>query len=248
MNKHVIIIFVGCIFFTTANAGLINSVNSPFDSVYIRALDYYDESEDSSTIVEITYPKLFGLQNRSVEDRINTFFEEEFFKSLEFFEEFVTMLDSFPTIEYEYGMYFSFETGFDIKLMNESFLSIVLNHYEFTGGAHGNFYSVGYTIDLKSGNLLTLEDILHPNSMDEIISLCEEKILEAYAAETLTDAGLFEDNLELNFEQDFFVINDALVIQFDPYEIAPFSMGNIEIILPLKEIENHIMLTELIQN
>lgn len=248
MSKYIILVVIGCMCLVNAKAESINSVKSPFDSVYIRALDYYDESEDSSTIVEITYPKLFGLQNKLVEDKINIFFEEEFFKSLEFFEEFVAMLDSFPTIEYEYGMYFSFETGFDVKLINESFLSIVLNHYEFTGGAHGNFYSVGYTIDFKSGNLLTLEDVLNPSSIDEISRLCEKKILQTYDAETLTDAGLFEDNIELNSEQDFYLLNDALVLQFDPYEIAPFSMGNIDIILPFSEIKEHILLSELIQN
>lgn len=216
------------------------------DSVYVRALDYYDESEDSSTVIEITYPKLFGLTDQTIENKINSFLEEEFLKPVEWFGEFVAMLDSFPTIEYEHGMYFSFETGFDIKLLSRSVISLVLNHYEFTGGAHGNFYSMGYTFDLTTGSLLSLDRVIKENSLDEITGICEKKIMEMFDAHSFSEAGLFEDYIELTFEQDFFLYNDALVLQFDPYEIAPYSMGNIEVMIPLNEIKQFIILDTLL--
>lgn len=246
MNKLFLVTVTVCLFTANVNAIIPIIQKSSDDSLFIRAFDYYDESEDSSTIIEITYPKLFGMKDKTLENKINSFLEEEFFKSLEWFEEFVAMLDSFPTIDYEYGMYFSFETGFDIKLLNDSFLSLLLNHYEFTGGAHGNFHSMGYTFDLSNGEILRLENIIDANSLQKITDLCEQKILELANTETLTDAGLLEDKLELNLEQDFFLLKDALVFQFDPYEIAPFSMGNIEVILNFDEIKNYIILKELL--
>jgi len=215
---------------------------SDADSVYIRALDYYDESEDSSTIIEITYPKIHGLLNKTVEEKINSFLEEEFFKSIEWFDEFVAMLDSFPTLEYERGMFFSFETGFDIKLVNEKLLSLALNHYEFTGGAHGNFYAMGYTFDLNTGDLLTLDKIIRQGSLPAITKICEQRILEMFEAESLSDAGIFEDYIDLTTDQDFFLLSDALVFQFDPYEIAPYSMGNIEVVIPFDEIKDHLLI------
>lgn len=244
MNKFLFAL-ICLIYIIPLNAERLYLISAQPDSIYIRALEYYDESEDSSTIIEITYPKLFGLSNKSVEEKINSFLEEEFLKSVEWYEEFVSMLDSIPTIEYEYGLYFSFETGFDIKLLTENYLSIVLNHYEFTGGAHGHFYSMGYTFNLITGELLSLDKIISPNSINEIIRLCEQKILEMYDAKSLSDAGLFEDQLDLTLDQDYYLLPDALIFQFDPYEIAPYSMGNIEVAIPYEEIKKFIILKNL---
>jgi hypothetical protein len=215
---------------------------SDADSVYIRALDYYDESEDSSTIIEITYPKIHGLRSKAAEEKINLYLEEEFFKSIEWFDEFIAILDSLPTLEYERGMFFSFETGFDIKLLNQKVLSLALNHYEFTGGAHGNFYAIGYTFGLNDGELLTLDKIIKSDSLPALTKICEQRILEMFEAESLSDAGMFDDYIDLTFDQDFFLTSDALVFQFDPYEIAPYSMGNIEVVIPIDEIKDHLLI------
>ncbi len=247
MNKFLLVVIILGFLISEVYGNTVCSTIESADSIYIRALDYYDESEDSSTVIEITYPKVFGLSNKSVEDKINLFLEEEFLKSVELFEEFVTILDSFPTTDYEAGMFFSFETGFDIKLLNQSILSFALNHYEFTGGAHGNYFSIGYTIDLTSGNLLSLNQIIKTESLPVITSLCEDIIKQMFEAESLFDAGLFEDALELNLDQDFYVVDGALVFQFDPYEIAPYSMGNIEVIIPLDEISEFIILNSLLK-
>lgn len=247
MNKYLFIVLFPLLIIPSVPGNTFQPANQSQDSVYIRALDYYDESEDSSTVIEITYPKIFGLTDKSVEEKINLFLEEEFLKSIDSFQEFVAALDSFPTWEYESGMFFSFETGFDIKLLNDSFLSLVLNHYEFTGGAHGNFFTMGYTFDLKSGEIITLKQIIKPESLAIIGKLCEEKIIEMFEAETLYDAGLFEDNLQLNFDQDFYLIHRGLVFQFDPYEIAPYSMGNIEVTIDFSEISEFIILNSLVK-
>lgn len=242
MNKYLIIILLLVFLFPEGYCYSFQLSNESPDSVYIRAQDYYDESDDSSTIIEITYPKVYGLSDKSVEEKINLFLEEEFLKSIESFQEFVTMIDSEPTLEYESGMFFSFETGFDIKLLSKSVLSLVLNHYEFTGGAHGNFFSMGYTFDLSNGEIIPLNQIIKPESLPDITKLCEDKIKEMFEAETLSDAGLFEDNLQLNFDQDFYLTEGALVFQFDPYEIAPYSMGNIEVLINFYEINEFIIL------
>ena len=44
------------------------------------------------------------------------------------------------------SMQYSFETGFQVEYNSENFISVVLNHYQFTGGAHGNYFALGYNI------------------------------------------------------------------------------------------------------
>ena len=45
----------------------------------------------------------------------------------------------------------AFETGFQVEYNSKEFVSIVLNHYQFTGGVHGNYFALGYNIRMDDG-------------------------------------------------------------------------------------------------
>lgn len=235
--SHIIItvlIFTGQIFSKT------ELTDSKKDSVQIIAIDVRKISEDSSTSVTITYPQILGLENTNIENKINIFLKDEFNQSIIWFDEFVAALDSFTITEYEAGMFFSFETGFDIKLNSGKILSLMLNHYQFTGSAHGNYFATGFTFDLSSGELITLENIIKPNKLLELTEITAETILEIYNSDSLSEAGLFEDFLELEWDQDFFLLENSIILQFDPYEIAPYSAGDIEVEIDYERI-NHLL-------
>jgi hypothetical protein len=152
------------------------------------------------------------------------------------FDDFIA--DTDYTSEFPPDWVFSFETDFRVTFNSKDFLSLVLDYYEFTGGAHGNYYSIGYNIRTSDGEVLTLNDILKPNSFQALSEFCVEEILNMFEANSLNEAGLFEDELNISEDQDFFITPDALVIQFDPYEIAPYAMGSIEVKLKLEKIKN----------
>ncbi|MBK6914308.1 MAG: DUF3298 domain-containing protein [Ignavibacteriales bacterium] len=83
-----------------------------------------------------------------------------------------------------------------------------------------------------------LTDIIDSKMLDELTSISEKKMIEEFEVERFTDIGLFEEKLTISAEQDFYLTNNALVIEFDPYEIGPYVMGDVEILLPWNEIEN----------
>ena len=64
----------------------------------------------------------------------------------------------------------------------------------------------------------------------------EEAILEKYEANTLMEAGLFEDEIVITLDQDFYIIPGALVLQFDPYEIGPYALGEVTAEIPFEKI------------
>jgi hypothetical protein len=57
----------------------------------------------------------------------------------------------------------------------------------------------------------------------------------------LSEGGFFEDSVDRL--EDFFVSPQGLGFQWDPYEIAPYSTGIIEIIFPYDQIRG--LFTEL---
>lgn len=198
---------------------------SAADSVIIESRNYSNSKSDSSIWINIDYPFILNVNNSEVINRINIALEDEFKQSIAWYNEMVS--DSTVFFDEQYPMQYSFETGFEVFYNSKDFVSIVLNHYQFTGGAHGNYFAVGYNINLSDGSFLSLADIVQPGKLDLLAYECEEAILEKYQANSLFEAGLFENEIVISEDQDFYIIPGALVLQFDPYEIGPYAMGEI---------------------
>lgn len=206
------------------------------DTLVIKTLNYSNSTEDSIAIINIDYPQIEGLENTTIEQKVNLFLEEEFNQSIAWFDEVKSDTAFFEDFPYE--MQYTFETGFQLEFNSKNFLSIVLSHYQFTGGAHGNYFAIGYNINLKDGSVLSLKDIIKDDSFDLLAYECEQAILEKYEAESLDEAGLFEDVITIPDDQDFYIIPGTLVLQFDPYEIGPWSMGEITAEIPFEKIKD----------
>ncbi|GIK22345.1 MAG: DUF3298 and DUF4163 domain-containing protein [Ignavibacterium sp.] len=198
---------------------------STADSVIIESRNYSNSKSDSSIWINIDYPFILNVNNSEVINRINIALEDEFKQSIAWYNEMVS--DTTVFFDEQYPMQYSFETGFEVFYNSKDFVSIVLNHYQFTGGAHGNYFAVGYNINLSDGSFLSLADIVQPGKLDLLAYECEEAILEKYQANSLFEAGLFENEIVISEDQDFYIIPGALVLQFDPYEIGPYAMGEI---------------------
>lgn len=213
-----------------------STVKAQVDSLTIIRQEYYQATEDTSAYVKINYPQINGLSDLQIQNKINSYLKNEFMQAKNWYDDFVA--DTDYTSEFPPDWVFSFESDFRVTFNSSDFLSIVLDYYEFTGGAHGNYYSVGYNIRTSDGEVLTLPDILKPNSLEALSEFVSEEILNMFDVNSLNEAGLFEDELNISDDQDFYIIPNALVIQFDPYEIAPYAMGSIDVEIPFTKIKN----------
>lgn len=231
--------FIFILFITDNTATQNRILFSQTDTLNIKTLEYSNSTKDSSATIEIFYPQIIAQDNEIIKS-INSFLEEEFKQSIVWYQE--AAADSFNMKEYEIN--YIFETGFSVAYNSTTFLSIVMDHFQYTGGAHGNYYSVGYNFRLSDGLMMSLGDIIDKNSFDLLSYECEEAILNMFNSNTLYDAGLFEDEISLLPDQDFYVTPEALVLQFDPYEIAPYAMGEITVEIPFEKI-NDILLPNL---
>lgn len=235
MQKNSLLFLVLFFLILTRNIFSTNSLDFQSDTLKIISVEYRDSTNDGRAFLEIFYPFIENENNDPVIAKINSFLEEEFKQSLSWYEEAVN--DTFQ-MEEEFQFTYSFETDFSVAYNSKNFLSIVLNHYQYTGGAHGNYYAVGYNFNLTNGNLISLEDLIKDDSFDLLGLECEEVILNEYKANSLFDAGLFENEINILPDQDFYVTPEALVLQFDPYEIAPYSMGEITAEIPFERVKD----------
>jgi hypothetical protein len=116
--------------------------------------------------------------------------------------------------------------------------------YGYTGGAHGIGISRFLVFDLIEMTQLSLNDIFIPGSEDELSKLLERKFRMNYflgAEQALTEAGLWENNIHPS--ENFYLANKGIGFCYNPYELAPYSMGAIYIFLVFEDIE-HILKKE----
>ena len=112
--------------------------------------------------------------------------------------------------------------------------------------ASGTQYVEIFTIDRKTGQILSLNDVLGNDS--EMKKAVGENIKEQMRSQMAADSGityfLDSETPEWDFtgltgEEDFYFDSQGqLVIVFDEYEVAPGYMGAVEFTIPKSVTEN----------
>lgn len=126
----------------------------------------------------------------------------------------------------------------EILYNDKNILSYSVEHSDYTGGAHGSLRVLYYTIDLDELTTVTEEDIFQPNYHHFLTSKIVEKLMKKYNVdnpEKLIDEGFFDIN-EIAPNNNFWLNNEGIHYIFNQYEIAPYSMGPIEVTIPYEEI------------
>lgn len=138
-----------------------------------------------------------------------------------------------------YSCDWDFEYNITAIYNHNDIISYDLSTSEYTGGAHGMYSDLFYTIDLSNWHRIVLEDIFKPESMDQVNQVLLNQLLKSLdlaAPDSLLELGFFDtENIEAN--ENFYFTDDALCWVFNPYEIACYATGQVHIKVPFKEIE-----------
>lgn len=202
-------------------------VCNQIDSLIINTFIIHQVSPDSLCSISIEYPQISGMRDSLLAQKINEQLKDIFVNVPNFYA--IENCDSTDP--------FIYEVSYTTSLNAAGFISLIFNYYEYSGGAHGNYSSFGININTNTGNLLSLEEVIDERYFPELALLIEKKLKDKYNVNKLTDAGFFDDKIEIDLERNFYFTPHSMVIGFDPYEIAPYSMGIIEVELLFSEVE-----------
>lgn len=112
--------------------------------------------------------------------------------------------------------------------------------YEYSGGAHGN-YGTSLIVFNKQGNKLTWNDVLQPKAEKALQPLLQKAIalhLQLPVTAAVSALGLLIDGNTIPLSASFALTDKGLRLIYTPYEIAPYSAGEIDIIIPYAELSN----------
>ena len=130
---------------------------------------------------------------------------------------------------------------FTLRMNESGFLTVEEYSHVHKGGPHGYGFSRFWNLDIATGNPVKLADFVNPGYEENWALLGRAAILAQRglpADASLVKAGLHEDHIELN--TNWFLVPGGIGFRYSPYEIAPYAMGEIEFILPWKDIIQHL--------
>lgn len=117
-------------------------------------------------------------------------------------------------------------------------LTLRIDYSEYSGGAHPNS-NILYFNFTGDGKQLSLEDLIIPGQYPAFRKLNEQSLRQAKqipANESWEQAGFLLDSNELPLPQFFALTQQGVLMSYNPYEIAPYVMGNISYVIPYTEL------------
>ncbi len=187
------------------------------------------ESESALASVDISYPEISGLTDPSAEARINAAIYTE---AQSIVDAFLGRVDS-PLPDMADSNTLSGD--YEIIPIARGMISVLVSVSEYASGmAHPNPYILSLVFNIQTGEKVALPDLFRPGSEYlRVLSLESRPLIEKQLGD-MYDAQWAEEGtipLAENFSI-FYPTEDALHLIFNPYQVAPYSMGITEIALP----------------
>lgn len=193
--------------------------------------------KDASIEVQLKIPQITGLGSLEIQEKINSQLQKD---ALSFKNEIEEMAQEYSEETKKFGFpsisYAAF-TDYKVNYNKNSFLSLYVDYYRYTGGAHGSTLRKCYNFNLKTGEALNLkdlfkEDLNYKEIINKEISSKIEKHKEIYFS---SDFQGISDN------QCFSIDGNNLIIYFQQYDIAPYAAGIPEFKIPLSNFKSKIV-------
>lgn len=157
--------------------------------------------------VRVYYPVIYGLSNSRVEQKINRSIMSTLNRLLR--DQGLFMKELQEMVGY-----------FEVKTNERNILSLALNVYSYTGGAHGTTVLRSLTFDITTGKRYLLKDLFKSNTNYEarISKLIQDQIRER-------NIPVLEPFKSIKPDQDYYIADKSLVIYFQLYELVPYVYG-----------------------
>lgn len=236
MKKNLILVFLLFLFFNCVEDSKVVQFN--LNSI----------SEDYEANIEVLYHQLEGKDINST--AINETIKKEFIKSIStddqevsnpnidaalsaFDEEYKQFKVDFPGTEQIWQLLVETEVLYTSKEV----ISIALNTYIDTGGAHGNDSIIFLNFNPQSGDLYALSDII--NNKEKLSELAKTYFIKEVM--TTNDEDVIEDYFfgePFQLPENIGFSDEGLIFLYNVYEIASYAEGYTEFLIPYKELND----------
>jgi len=192
----------------------------------IKSNRYQQMAEDSSCEIIFTRPQFSGLRDQGLLENLN--------KELGMPADSVLneLMEEYGGEVSDYTLHSYVEEGYQINSLIEHLLSVTFYQSSYySGAAHPNSYSYTVNFDLDQQRVLGNHDLFRPGFEIQMDSLVSRKLREQYP-----DSYQYFEFEGISDEQNFEMYEDSISTYFNPYDIASYAAGRIEVSMSREEI------------
>jgi hypothetical protein len=132
-----------------------------------------------------------------------------------------------------------YQLSVQIDTVAQAYVTLTLTAYTFTGGAHGNHILKHFSFHHNTLAELTIYDVF--THSDSLLIIAEEEFRNMHDMK----AGVAYADAGFDFPEDKFILTDNFALYkegvsfyYNSYEIAPYSVGPIELFIPYSKVYN----------
>lgn len=149
----------------------------------------------------------------------------------------VEPIDSLPAGVAAMGCYFNNVTA-TVLDMDEEMVTYQVACSSYLGGAHPFTATRPFTFDLENERVLTIDNMFAPGNRDALMPIITNALARQLdvPVDGLDRAGIF--TAQLTYPGMPYISNNVLYFHYNPYDIAPYSSGAIDVAVYPYEIES----------
>ncbi len=207
--------------------------------VRVATFGRYTKNDNGYT-ADVATPEIKGLLDKELEDKLNKEFKDNANAVIAAFESDVEALKK------EFGdetVHMGVDMNYLVKTDNADYLALDVYIVNMAGSSSEKH--TFYTIDKKSGKLLTLKGMFKKDA--DYVGVLSKYIKGEMERRNKEEDGMFwtdEDEFaegfkEIKPDQNFYInSNGNIVICFDKYEVAAGAQGSPEFAIPKETVKN----------
>ncbi len=111
----------------------------------------------------------------------------------------------------------------------------------YDGGAHGMTESRYLNYDLNAGKVIDYGSAFKPGSEEALLQAVKDNLMTQYNASSikeLSGRGIFTDQIYVS--KNFYLQGYDVVFHYNPYDIAPYSEGSVDVRVPYFQISDYL--------
>ena len=199
---------------------------------YVEATELIKHKEIKNQNIDVKIPYIAENDNPFIQ-KINQTISDNIMNGVNSLKEMMANTPSYIPRDR-----FSYQASYNVEFNRNGLLSLTVEDYIYSGGAHGMPYKYSYVFDLKTGAQYNLTSIFDKNF--DYITFLNTKINHIIAT-----SDEWNNKGSINFktvsdDTAFYLTDDKLVVHFPVYELGPYVIGSPHFEIPLSEVYEHL--------
>lgn len=224
-----------CIKSSDKNYKVVTSYDTIYLDIYtsIQWPEQLGEADISTLRDSLIFFAYGDTVSRTIDKAITKFMDDT--SMMEDVEDIVPV-DSMPDAGSGIPTYFN-NVMVAVTEIDEEKVTYQVTQSSYLGGAHPYTTIRPFTYDLRTGRVLTVENIVNAQARDSIVPVIVDALARQLdvAPSRLDQAGIFTN--QLTYAGMPYISNNILYFHYNPYEIAPYSAGMIDVAVYPYEME-----------